>query len=345
METASLDSRGRLVRAARRQPVDRPPVWLLRQAGRYLASYRALREKHSFMEMCLTPELAAQVSLLPLAEIDPDGLIIFNDITIPLVDLGLELSFGEGGPRFAKPVRTMEDVRALSSKVAFGTDAPVARALRILRERAPDRGVLGFCGAPYTLACYAIEGGPDKDFRAAQRMAYTAPEILHALLEKITAAIGSYLAAQVRAGADVVQVFDTWAGHLDPACFRAFALPYARRVITTAREAGAPVIYYLRGGSPFLVDIAESGAEVIGIDWMTGLQRAAAAFPGRALQGNMNPHALFADVDTVKKLTREMLATAPKVGYIANLGHGLMPETPVESVRAFVETVKNYTSQ
>ena len=341
-QTLTLTARERLAAAARRKPVDRPPVWLMRQAGRCLPSYRALREKHDFLDLCLDPELAAEAALTPLAAFDPDGLIIFNDITTPLIDLGLAVRFEEGsGPVIEPPVRSMADASRLADDVCFDADTPVARAIRILRERAgPERGVIGFCGAPYTLACYAVEGRPSRSFHRVQRMRFEAPELLHALLEKSTPALARYLAVQAEAGADLVQVFDTWAGHLDPEGFRAFALPYAERVIEAARRAGVPVVYYVRGGAPFLEDLAQCGADVIGVDWTLDLEHAARACPDRALQGNLNPYALFAQTSEVARATREMLAAAPRTGYIANLGHGLLPDTPVECVRAFVDAVK-----
>lgn len=339
----------RLLRALARQPVDRPPVWLMRQAGRYLPEYRAVRERAGdFLTLCKTPELACEVTLQPVARFDLDAAILFSDILTVPDAMGLGLRFVEGeGPVFARPLRDGAAIRALpvpdpETELRYVIDA-VRTIKRALAGRVP---LIGFAGSPWTLACYMLEGGGSRDFVRPRRLSYEDPETLDELLATLARALALYLQAQARAGADALMLFDTWGGLLDPAGYRRFSLqPLARLVAELARAAPAvPVIVFSKGAGAHLAELAAIGCAGLGVDWTLSLAAARAAVADRvALQGNLDPVALLADVDSVREQARRVLddfGDAP--GHVFNLGHGVLPETPPDNVAALVQAVRDH---
>jgi len=331
----------RFLAACRKEQVDRPPVWIMRQAGRYLPEYRALRERAgSFLALCTTPELAAEATLQPLRRFPLDAAIVFSDILLPLSALGVAFSFPDnGGPKLASPL-SRDSWQALAPPASWEAMEPVAEALRLVRrELAPEVALIGFCGAPWTLACYLLSGGHDADWSRARQAAYREGEALLELLLLLGRAMGDYLAFQVAAGAQAVQVFDSWAGVLPAELYRELAVPALAALASCLEPLGVPRILYLGQGSHLLAEVAELPFEVVSVDWRTSLAEAA-AITGKAVQGNLDPAALAADPPTVRQRTKRMLAQAPPRGYIANLGHGIWPDTPLEAVEAFVATVQ-----
>lgn len=317
----------------------------MRQAGRYLPEYRAVRARRSLLEICHDPDLAAQVTLQPVEALGVDAAIIFADILLPFEPLGLGLTFHKGeGPVITRPIRTAEDVARLphldpTSELAHVLEA-IRRAVARLDGRVP---LIGFAGAPFTLASYAIEGGTSRHFVATKRMMYGEPDTWHRLLEHFATLAGEYLAAQVRAGAQAVQLFDSWVGTLSPTDYRRFVLPHSARAISIARRAGAPVIHFGTGTATLLDAMVEAGGDVIAVDWRVPLDRAWSAFPDRAIQGNLDPTALFAPRAELERQVHDVLERAGRrPGHIFNLGHGILPETPPENVRAVVEIVRAY---
>jgi uroporphyrinogen decarboxylase len=331
----------RFLRACRREPVDRPPVWLMRQAGRYLPEYRALRKRVDFLSLCKTPELAVEASLQPLRRFPLDAAIVFSDILIPVEAMGCPLSFGPA-PCFAEPIRTPAQVEALrvpamAEAVPFVAEA-VALLARELRGRVP---VIGFAGAPFTLAAYLMDGKGNPGFGKTKVFLYREPESFRLLLAKLAAGMADYLALQIQAGAAAVQLFDSWAGLLSPAEYREFALPAVQRIVTTLKSSGVPLIYFAVAGGHFLEEAASTGADVLGVCWRTPLDEARRRTGGKvALQGNLDPHLLLAGPAATRAGTRAVLASAGNAGgHIVNLGHGVLPETPLASVDALLETV------
>jgi uroporphyrinogen decarboxylase len=331
----------RFLLACRREPVDRPPVWLMRQAGRYLPEYRALRKRVDFLTLCKTPELAVEASLQPIRRFPLDAAIVFSDILIPLEAMGGRLSFNPG-PQFAEPIRTRAQVEALrvppmAEAVPFVAEA-VALLVRALNGKIP---LLGFAGAPFTLAAYLIEGRGNAHFGAAKAFLYREPEAFRLLLDRLADGMADYLAMQIRAGAAAVQLFDSWAGILSPQEYRRFALPAVQRTITALKPYGVPLIYFAVAGGHVLEEAAETGADVIGVCWRTPLDEARRRTGGRvALQGNLDPHILLAGPAAIRAGTRAVLASAGAAGgHIMNLGHGILPETPPESVDVMLQTV------
>jgi len=336
-----------LLRACRRETVERPPVWLMRQAGRYLPEYRNVRERADFLTMIGTPELAVEVTLQPVDILGVDAAIIFSDILVIPQAMGMELSVDEGvGPRFAEPLRTPADFGRLRDVVPEEGLAHVLEAIRLARRALDGRvPLIGFAGAPWTLASYMIEGAGAKSFTLAKRLLAEDPERAHALLGRLARVVGGFLKAQVEAGAQVVQLFDSGAGALGPEDFRTFALPYLAEVVHIAKAAGAPVIAFAPGAGWALEEIARvTGADVLGVDWQTeavAANRRAAPFPV-ALQGNLDPCWLYAPPAAIRERTRAMLRAFGGRGHIANLGHGILPDVPVAHARAFVDTVKEW---
>lgn len=331
----------RFLRACRRQPVDRTPLWLMRQAGRYLPEYRALRGRVDFLTTCRTPALAVEVSLQPLRRFALDAAIIFSDILLPLEALGCRIDFNPG-PKLAEPVRTRAQVDALRPR-PMGEAVPfVGEAVRLLRGELEGRTpVIGFCGAPFTLAAYLVQGEGKDGFAALKTLIYREPATVEALLETLTTAMIDYLRLQIAAGAQAVQIFDSWAGVLDPTRYERFALRWVRRIVAGVADFDVPVIYFVNGGPHLLEQAATSGAGVLGVCWRTPLDEVARRVgPAIALQGNLDPHALFAAPDDVRGLAGEVLARmAGRAGHIMNLGHGILPETPIGSVHALVDAV------
>jgi len=330
------------LRACRGERTARPPVWLMRQAGRYLPEYREVRKAVDFLTLCRTPELAAKVTLQPVDRLGVDAAILFSDILVPALAMGLELDF-DPGPVLATPVRSSEDVARLAVP-EVETEVPyVFEAIRILRRELAGRvPLIGFAGAPFTLSAYLVEGEGSRSFSQWKRMLYVAPNLAHGLLEKTTETTIRYLVAQVRAGAQAIQVFDTWAGLVSASDYATFSLPYVKRVLAAVRAEGVPSIYLALDAAHAAAPIGTCGADVFGTDWRASLAEASRAFGGgRVLQGNLDPCVLLADVETVRRRTRAMLDDGAGLpAHIANLGHGILPETPVENAVAFVETVK-----
>ena len=343
------ESNSRFLRACERLPVDATPVWFMRQAGRYMPEYRAVREKFSLLEIVQRPELAAEVTMQPVYAHGVDAAILFADILLPLIPMGLELEFAKGeGPHINNPVRSSQEVKALRQPDARTDLGFVMEATRILRRELPQTvPLIGFAGAPFTVASYMVEGGPSKDYRQTKSMMYARPKTWHALMEKLTSALSDYLLAQIDAGAQAVQLFDSWAGVLSPQDYRRFALPYSQRVLLAATNSGVPVIHFGTNTATLLPDIKAAGGTVIGLDWRVPLDQGwALPGPDVAVQGNLDPAVLFAPLTELKKQVRDVLDRAKgRLGHIFNLGHGILTDTPVENVRAVVEMVHEWTSR
>jgi uroporphyrinogen decarboxylase len=334
----------RFLRACRRQPVDRPPLWIMRQAGRYLPEYRALRERASFLALCRTPELAVEASLQPLTRFPLDAAIVFSDILVPLAAAGIEMSF-DPGPRIATPIRGRSDVDALATPPMAEAAPYVGEAIALLRRELGGRlPVLGFAGAPWTLAAYLIEGrGGQGTPAAAQAMLHQDPETLDRLLGKLADMVADHLDFQLRSGADAVQIFDSWAGVLSPADYRRTALPAVRRIVEKLPAARGPVIYFAPASPHLLEDAATTGADVIGLCWRTSLAEARSRLNDQvALQGNLDPHALLGPPASVRARALEVLESGRGPGHVMNLGHGILPGTPIASVETLVETVTSF---
>jgi uroporphyrinogen decarboxylase len=335
------------LRACRREPVPRPPVWMMRQAGRYLPEYRAVRARADFLTMVGTPELAVEVTLQPVDILGVDAAIIFSDILVIPQAMGLTLSVDEGvGPRFHQPLRAPADFDQLHDMTPEDDLGYVLDALRLARRELGGRvPLIGFAGAPWTLMSYMVEGEGSKSFTHAKRLLIRDPARAHALLGRLARAVGAFLVAQVAAGAQAVQLFDSWASALGPKDFREFALPYLAEAVRIARGAGVPVIAFAPGAGWALEEIADAtGADVIGVDWQTDAGRARERLDGRsvALQGNLDPCWLYGEPAEIRARTRAMLDAFGGQGHIANLGHGINPDVPVANAQAFVDAVKEW---
>ncbi|GIX34483.1 MAG: uroporphyrinogen decarboxylase [Lysobacteraceae bacterium] len=338
----------RYLRALRREPVDCTPVWIMRQAGRYLPEYRATRARAgSFLALAKTPELACEVTLQPLARFPLDAAILFSDILTVPDAMGLGLHFAEGeGPRFARPVRSAADVARLRVPDMHEDLGYVLDAVALIRRELDGRvPLIGFSGSPWTLACYMVEGGGSADFARIKQMAYEAPDLLHRLLEVTTDAVIAYLAAQREAGAQALQVFDTWGGVLSPALYREFSLRYLARIAAELpRGEGAartPLILFGKGNGRFVGELAATGAEAVGVDWTIDLADARRASGGRvALQGNLDPAVLAASPATIEAEVGKVLDSyGDGPGHVFNLGHGITPDIPPEHVAVLVDAV------
>jgi uroporphyrinogen decarboxylase len=336
-----------LLRALRRESLERPPVWMMRQAGRYLPEYRAVRAKSDFLTMCRTPELAVEVTLQPIDLVGVDAAIIFSDILVVPEAMGMHLTLDEGiGPQFPSPIRSAQDLSRLHDVVPQDQLAYMLDAVRLARRELNGRvPLIGFAGSPWTLAAYMVEGKGTKQFAVAKRMLYEQPALAHTLLDKLATAVGDFLVAQVEAGAQVVQLFESWAGALGPAEFREFALPYLARAAQRAREAGVPVIVFAPGAGWALGEIAAAThADAIGVDWHTAPGNARRQLDpfAVAMQGNLDPCALYGPPAEIRRRTHEMITAFGPVGHIANLGHGILPDVPPDHARAFVNAVKEW---
>jgi len=338
------------LRACRSLPVDRTPVWLLRQAGRYQPDYRALREKHTMLELIRTPELAAQVTLLPVDEFGLDAAIVFSDILPPLVGMGLDLDFVTGdGPRIGNPIASTRDVDLLGTPPAEETMAGTLGAIALVRRELEPRDipVIGFAGAPFTLASYAIEGGTSKDFSRTKAFMLSEPAAWKRLLGKLVTVQADYLLAQVRAGARALQVFDSWAGRaLGREDYLRYVAPHNRELFTRVSTAGVPVINFSLGVSSYLDEAARCGGDVVGLDWALPLDEAWALVGfERPVQGNLDPASLLAPWRELGLRIDDVLDRAEgRPGHVFNVGHGLAPQTPVDNVRRLVEHVRERTS-
>jgi uroporphyrinogen decarboxylase len=327
------------LRACRFEPVERVPVWIMRQAGRYLPEYQAVRAKHSFLEICKTPELAAEVSLQPFRVLGVDAVIVFSDILIVAEAMGMQLDVPDSGPVLSSPVRDRAAVERLRDFDPERETRFVGDAIRgICREVGPEVPVIGFAAAPWTLACYMIEGQTRGDISRAKQVMGAEPALLRDLLGRIARVTVEYLKLQIAAGAAVVQLFDTWAGELTREEYEAFELPATRLVFESLGAAGVPRILYGKGSSHLIEPQANTGADVLSVDWRTDLAEARCALGERvALQGNVDPNVLLGAEAGIREAAREAVEKTGGVGHILNLGHGILPGTPVGSARAFVE--------
>lgn len=340
----------RFLRACRREPTDATPVWLMRQAGRYMAEYRALREKYTILDMIKTPELACEVTMQPIHAFDLDAAIIFADILPPLAGMGLELDFVKGeGPVLYNPVRSPADVARLQVRPPEETLGFTLDAIKLTRRELDGRGLplIGFSGAPFTLAAYAIEGGGSRHYLEVKQFMLSEPDAWASLMHKLAEVVGAYLLAQAHAGAQALQVFDSWVGTLSPADYRAHVMPYTRQAIQIARQAGVPIIHFGTETSGMLTDIRAAGGDVIGVDWRIDLDTAWAQLgDGVAVQGNLDPVTLFAPWPQLEARARRILDQAGgRPGHIFNLGHGILPGTPVDNVRRLVDFVHEYSPE
>jgi uroporphyrinogen decarboxylase len=335
----------RFVRACLRKPVDRTPVWFLRQAGRYMQEYRDVRKHHTLVEICKDPKLAAEVTITAAEKLGVDAAIIFADLLLPLEPMGLDFEFQAGeGPVVHRPVRTAEDVRAL--RIDRASDLGyVARAIEKVAAHFGDRlGIIGFCGAPYTLASYMIEGGGSRNYIETKKLMYGDSLAWNSLLDKLVAVLTEYCHQQVQAGADVIQIFDSWVGSLSLSDYRAYAFEASKRLVRAVQAMGVPVIYFGVETAGLLEQMAQTGADVIGLDWRQPLDEGwRAVGRGHAVQGNLDPITLFAPLEVLEQRVKEILRAANgRPGHIFNLGHGIVPQTPVENVQAVVRMVREF---
>ncbi len=337
----------RFLQACRREAVDATPVWFMRQAGRYMPEYRAVRERYSLLEICQQPELAAEVTLQPVRALGVDAAILFADILLPAIPLGVGLEFAKGeGPVLHNPVRTLLDVQKLRPVEPESDLGYVMEAIRLLRAELNGLPLIGFCGAPFTLASYVVEGGSSREFTRTKTMMYAAPQAWHALMDKLSQLLADYIVAQIRAGADAVQIFDSWVGALSPQDYVELVQPYSRRVLSAAQATGVPVIHFGTGTATLLPAMKAAGGTVIGLDWRIGLDQGwDLVGHDVAVQGNLDPAALFAPRTELERRVREVLRRAAgQAGHIFNLGHGILQNTPVENVQAVVEMVHEFSA-
>ena len=337
-----------MMRACRRESVPYTPVWLMRQAGRYMPEYRQLRDQHSFIEMCRRPDLAAEVTVTAVKRLNVDAAIIFADILLPLIPMNVGLQYEQsGGPSIDRPVRTAADLDRIAPVAAAESLSFVGESIRLARAELAGRvPIIGFAGAPFTLASYLIEGGGSRQYRATKTMMYREPATWARLMRMLSQITSDYLNLQIAAGADLVQLFDSWVGCLGPADYQRFVMPYSSAVIR-ALTPGIPVIHFGTDSSGLLELMAQAGGDVIGVDWRINLADAWARLGDRvAVQGNLDPVALFADITELRSRAREILdQAANRSGHIFNLGHGILPETPVDHVIALIDAVHEMSAR
>ena len=336
------------VRAAKAQPTERTPVWLMRQAGRYMPEYRAVRKKYSLIEICKKPEVAAQVTIEAAEILKVDAAIIFADLLLPLEVMGLPFHFAAGeGPKIEKPVRTPADIAHLRTDRAADLGY-VAEAVKLVCKHFGDRlPVIGFCGAPFTLASYMIEGGGSRNYVFTKKMMYSSSDSWNELMRKLVAVTAEYSTEQVRAGADTIQIFDSWVGCLSVEDYRRYVLPHATDLVKSLQKTGVPIIYFGTDSATLLPSMKETGAEVVGLDWRipldTGWQ--SLGFQG-AVQGNLDPVLLFANWKEIRPRAEDVLRRAAgRPGHIFNLGHGILPETPVDNVKALCAFIREHSAE
>ena len=336
------------LRACRREPTEYTPIWLMRQAGRYMKEYRALRKKYSFLEMCKNPELAAQVTLQPIEKFKLDAAIIFSDILIPLDPMGVEFDFGKGeGPVFQHPLRQMEDIEKLRIIEPEEELSFLMKAIQIVRKELEGKiPLIGFSGAPFTLASYIIEGGHSKNYILTKSLMYQNGPAWDVLMEKISEVLIRYLSAQIRSGIQAIQLFDSWVGCLSPGDYEKYILPYSQKVIEGVGKK-VPLIHFATSSSALLGLMKRAGGDVIGVDWRMNISEAWARLGyGVAIQGNLDPVVLYGPVDLIEKEVKRILdSIAGRPGHIFNLGHGILPNTPPDHVAALVEMVHQYSSK
>jgi len=336
------------VRAAKAQPTERTPIWLMRQAGRYMAEYRAIRKQYSLIEICKKPEIAAQVTIEAAEILKVDAAIIFADLLLPLEVMGLPFHFAAGeGPKIEKPIRSAEDISNLRTDRAAELGY-VSEAIKLVCKYFGDRlPVIGFCGAPFTLASYMIEGGGSRNYIHTKKMMYSEPAAWNELMTKLVSVTTEYSAEQVRAGADTIQIFDSWVGCLSVEDYRRYVLPHVTGMVKRLQKTGVPIIYFGTDSSTLLSSMQETGAEVIGLDWRIPLDTGWKSLGNKgAVQGNLDPVLLFADWKELKSRAEDVLRQAAgRPGHIFNLGHGILQETPVENVKALCAYVREHSGE
>ncbi|MFY7908297.1 MAG: uroporphyrinogen decarboxylase [Emticicia sp.] len=333
-----------ILRAAKGERVERVPVWMMRQAGRILPEYRAVREKAgSFIKLATTPEMAAEVTIQPVDILGTDAAIIFSDILVVPEAMGLPYEMVESkGPIFPKVIQNKKDIDALRIANPENELAYVLKAIDIVKKELNGRvPLLGFAGAPFTIFCYMVEGKGSKTFSIAKKMLYSEPELAHALLQKITDTTIAYLKAQAKHGADLVQIFDSWAGILSPDQYRKFSLPYIAQICDAINEV--PVTVFAKGAFFARKEMSKLNCDVVGLDWNMDITESRRMIPHKTLQGNLDPCVLYSSFKEIEKHTKKMIKNFGGQKYIANLGHGVYPDTDPEKVKCFIETVKNYT--
>ncbi len=331
------------IKAAFGKKVNRIPIWIMRQAGRYMKEYQALRAKYSFLELCKNPEQACKVTLLPIDLLDVDAAILFSDILIPIEAMGLNLNFTDEGPKFSKPIKTKKDIDSLiiphpEEKLSF-----VLNSIKLVKQELNNKvPLIGFSGAPFTLMSYMVEGGTSKDLKLTKQLIYSKPELAKQLLNKITDTTILYLNAQISAGAQAIQIFDTWAGLLPHNHFLEYSIKYIKKVISKLNRQNIPIIVFAKGSSIFYNELLNTNADVISIDWNAKLSNIKNNIGDKAaLQGNLDPYILYADKNTIAKYTKELIDSMSAFdGYIFNLGHGILPDIPFDNVKFLVDYVK-----
>jgi uroporphyrinogen decarboxylase len=339
LQAASINRKELFLRACRGEVLPRVPVWMMRQAGRYLPEYREIRARHAFLEVCKNPQLAVEVSIQPFRRLGVDAVIVFSDILIPAEAMGLQLELGDAGPNLPNPVRSKLDVERLKlfdpeTETGFLPEA----IRRIVKSAGPEVPVLGFAGAPWTLACYMVEGKTKEGFATVKSFLYHEPKTFRALLHRIAQATIPYLKAQIAAGASAVQLFDTWCGELNLQDYEDFALPAVQEIIS-ALGGAAPVIYYTKASQHLIPAVARSGASVLSVDWRMDLADVRKAVgPKIALQGNVDPAVLLGPPEKIREAALSAISSLRGQGHILNLGHGILQNTPVENAQLFVET-------
>lgn len=336
------------LKACRREPVERTPVWLMRQAGRYMSEYRELRKQYDILEIIKTPALACEVTLQPIKAFDLDAAIIFADILPPLEGMGLELEFIKGeGPVIYNAIETDADIAALKTPPPQEALAFTLDAIRLARQALDPRGIplIGFSGAPFTLAAYAVEGGSSKNHERVKTLMMSRPEAWHELMTKLATVAGEYLLAQAQAGAHALQLFDSWVGQLSPSDYRQYVAPYSKQALDIAAQAGVPLIHFGTNTASMLTNIRDAGGDVIGVDWRIDIDSAAQILgEGVAIQGNLDPITLLADWDALQARAALILdKMRGRNGHIFNLGHGILPSTPTENVKRLVDFVHEYS--
>ncbi len=338
-QAPSLTRKELFLRACRCDPVPRVPVWMMRQAGRYLPEYREIRAQHSFLEVCKTPDLAVEVSLQPFRRLGVDAIIIFSDILIPAEAMGLQLELGDAGPNLPDPVRTAMDVKKLRIFDPEKETGFLMEALRrTIKNAGPEVPVLGFAASPWTLACYMVEGRTKEGFATVKSFLYREPKVFRDLLQKISKATTLYLKGQIAAGVSAVQLFDTWCGELNLADYTEFVLPAVQEIIA-GLGGTVPVIYYTKASHHLLPAIAKAGANVLSVDWRVSLKELRAiAGPRVALQGNLDPAFLLGPKEKIRQTTLDIVYELAGIGHILNLGHGILQHTPVENAQLFIHT-------
>lgn len=344
------------LRAARLEPTERTPIWMMRQAGRYMAEYRAIREKHGFLEMCRTPELAVEVTLQPVDLIGVDAAILFSDILVVFDGMGLDLEFAKGeGPVIHNPVRTVADVERLTVSDPLEHTGYVMDAIRILRRELENKvPLIGFAGAPFTLASYAIEGHGTRDYEKCKALMWTEPAAWDLLMTKFADTVIAYLCAQIDAGAQAVQLFDSWVGYVAPRDYERFVLPHSKRVLAEVKahgdkvvEGGVPVIHFANGATSMIDLVQQAGGDIVGVDWRLDMRKAVELIdPKFGIQGNIDPVALFGPDDEIERQVIEILeAVGTRPGHIFNLGHGIHKTTDPEKARTLVRLVHEHSSR